>query len=119
MRPARSEGELSASAQDCQMYRCSTLPKNGVEVGEHIRRVPLLEADEFAGDLAMAVDDVRLRIHRGAVLLSDSRVILFGGGIAISQEDHALVAQEFFVCSGVFVGGDAEDNAVARLDVFL
>jgi len=46
-------------------------------------------------------------------------VIVLGGRIAVGQEDYALVAQKFFESGGVLIGSDAEDDAVARLDVFL
>src|SRR5713226_1340674 len=99
--------------------RNSSLSEKCVEVRKHVGGVPLLEADEFAGDLAVAINYVGFRVHRSAVGLGDRRVVVFGGGIAVGREDYALVAEEFFVSGGVLVSSDAENDAIARLDVFL
>jgi len=39
------------------------LPEKGIEVRQHVRRVPLLESDELAGYFAVAIDDVSLGVH--------------------------------------------------------
>src|SRR6266478_7703021 len=79
----------------------SGLSEDGIEVRQHVRRVPLLEADEFAGDLAVTVDDVRFWVHRGAVRFRYRGMIVFGGRIAISRERYTLIAQKFFIFSGI------------------
>src|SRR5712691_6641854 len=93
-----------------------SLPENCVEVREHFRRVPLLKADEFARDLAVAIDDVGFRIHRGAVGLGDRRMIISSSWITVGGKYHPLVAQKSLVSSGVLVGSNAQDHAVARCD---
>src|SRR6266581_8734921 len=97
------------AGERAKMFRfVSGLPEDGVEVRQHVRRIPLLEADEFAGDFAVAVDDVSFRVHRGAVRCRDGRMIVFGGWIAISRERYPLVAQKFFIFSGIFISSDAK-----------
>ena len=77
----------------------------------------MLEADDFAGDFAMAVDDVRFGDHGGAVGLGDGGAVFFGGGIAIGGEADVLVLEEFSVGGVVFVGRNAQDQGVTRGDV--
>ena len=73
----------------------------------------MLKADEFAGDLSVAIDDVGLGVHRGAVPLRNRRMIVPGGGIAVGQEGDALVTEEFLVSCGVLVGSHTENYAAA------
>ena len=77
----------------------------------------MLEADDFAGDFAMAVDDVRFGDHGGAVGLGDGGAVFFGGGIAIGGEADVLVLEEFSVGGVVFVGRNAQHQGVTRGDV--
>src|SRR4029077_13323281 len=98
--------------------RDSGLSEDRVEIRKHVRGVPLLEADEFAGDFAVAVDHVSFRVHGSAVLQRDRRMILFGRGVAVRWKDYRLVAEKFFISRGVLVGGDPENHPVAGLDVF-
>src|SRR5438445_266038 len=97
----------------------SALTQDGVEVRQHVRRVPLLEADEFAGDFAVAIDDVGFRVHRCAIRFRDGRMIVFGGGITIGDERYALIAQKFFILGGIFISSNSKYNSIARFDVFL
>src|SRR5947207_14198488 len=78
----------------------------------------MLEADEFAGDFAVAVNDVRLRGHGGAVPLRDRRMIVPGGRIEVGWARNALVAEEFVVGWGIFMSSRTHNHAVSRLDVF-
>src|SRR5216684_1032816 len=111
--PERSKGSASRLKPELG------LPENCVEVREHFRRIPLLKADEFARDLAVAIDDVQSEEHRGAVGLSDRRMIVLGSRVAVGRKDHALILQKSLISSGVLVGSNAQDHAVARGDVFL
>src|SRR6267154_4921238 len=97
----------------------SGLPQEGIKIRQHIRRVPLLESDEFASNLAVAVDHVSFRIHRSAVGLGDGRMIVSSEGIAIGREDYALFAEKFFISRRILVGGNSQNDAAPRLDVFL
>src|SRR5258708_32427662 len=45
--------------------------------------------------------------------------MVFGPGIPISREVHALLAEEFFEGGRVLVGGDTKNDTVARFDVLL
>src|SRR6266436_4584470 len=103
-----------------QMFKIvSDLSEDGIEIRQHVRRVPRLEADELARDLPVTVNHVCLRIHRRAVLPSNRRVIVLRRRIAVGLEDYPLLVEKFFIGRGVLVGGNAENNAVPRLDVFL
>jgi len=95
------------------------LGEKGVEVGAHFGGVPLLEADDFAGDFAVAVDYVGFGEKRGAVGEGDGGDAFLGGGVTIGGKGYALVDEEFGEGEGVFVSGDAEDEGIARLNVFL
>src|SRR5258708_34056557 len=97
----------------------SVLGEEGVEVRAHIGRVPFLAADDFAGDLAVAVDDVGFRDHGGAVGKGDGGGMFLGSGIAIGGEGNALVDQEFGEGVRVLVGGHAENHGVTGFDVLL
>ena len=80
-----------------------------VEVGEHFRRIPLLVADDFAGDFAVAVDDVSgFGDHHGTVGFGNGGSIFFCGGIAIGGVVDRVIKQKFFVGGVVFVSGDAD-----------
>src|SRR5260370_28100063 len=46
-------------------------------------------------------------------------MIIFCEWISVSRKDYTLVAQEFFISCGIFVGGHPQNDAVPRLDVFL
>src|ERR1700722_1131196 len=90
-----------------------------VEVGEHFGGIPLLVADDFAGDFAVAVDDVGLGNHRGAVGFGDAGAVFFRGGIAIGGVVDSVFEQEFFVGGVIFVGGYTQHDRVVRGDVLL
>src|SRR5882757_3306827 len=93
------------------------LGEEGVEVGAHIGGVPFLGADDFAGDLAVAVDDICFRNHGRPVGESDRGATVFGAGITVIGEGYGLVDDELGEGVGIFVGSYAEDEAVAGLDV--
>jgi hypothetical protein len=95
------------------------LGEKGVEVGAHVGGVPLLEADDFAGDFAVAVDYVGFGEKRGAVGEGDGGGPFLGGRVTIGGEGYALVNEEFGEGEGVFVSGDAEDEGIAGLNIFL
>jgi hypothetical protein len=97
----------------------SGLAEEGVEVGEHGGGVPLLEADELAGDFSATVDDVGFGDYRGAVGEGDGGAVVLGGGVAIGGKNHVFIAQKFLVNVGVLVGGDAKHHAIAWLDIFV
>ena len=90
------------------------LAEDGVEVGGHFGRVPILGADDFAGDLAVAIDDVGFRVHHGAVI--ESR---FLGRVAGGWVVNAVILEEFAVGGLVFIDADAENNAITRGDALL
>ena len=93
--------------------------EEGVEIGEHVGGVPLLGADDFAGDAAVAVDDVGFGDHDRAVGYGDGRAIVLSGGIAVGGEDDGLIGEELLIRRGVLVRSDAQDDSVARGDVLL
>src|SRR5260370_32900957 len=97
----------------------SGLPQDGVEIRQHLRRIPLLEPNEFASDLAVAVDHISFRIHRSAIGLGDGRMIVSSERITIGLEDYALFAEEFFISRRILVGGNPQNDAAPRLDVLL
>jgi hypothetical protein len=79
----------------------------------------LLEADEFAGDFAVAIDDVGFRDHGGAVGHGNGGAIILGGGVAVGREGDPLVAEEFLEGRRICVSGNTKDDTVARFDVVL
>src|SRR3989475_13212062 len=83
--------------------RRSLAAGQGLEVGEEFGTVPVLRANDFAGDTAIATDDVGFRVHRGAVLQGD----LFRG-IAVGREVDPLRPEESVVGGGVIVHADAQ-----------
>src|SRR5258708_18999563 len=105
--------------QVVSLGRNSSLPENRIEIRQHVRRIPLLEANKFAGNLAVSVDHVGFRIHRGAIGLSDRRVIVFGERITIGWEDYTLFAEKFFISRRILIGGNSQNDAAPRLDMFL
>ena len=74
----------------------------------------MLGADDFAGDFAVAVDDVGFG-DRGAVVVLD----FSHSGIGYGYETDLLVQEELFVGGMVVVDAYAQDHAVARGDVLL
>ena len=95
------------------------LGEEGVEVGAHIGGVPFLGADDFAGDLAMAVHDVGLGNHGGTIREGDWGAAILSAGITVIGEGYGLVDDELGEGVGILVGGYAEDETVAGLDVFV
>jgi hypothetical protein len=73
----------------------------------------LLGADDFAGDFAVAVDDVGFGDHGGAVVVFD----LLHRGVGVGYETYLLIEEELFVGGMVVVDAYAQDHAVARSDV--
>jgi hypothetical protein len=67
----------------------------------------LLEAYDFAGDFAVAVDDVGFWDHGGAVGLGDGGDIVFGGWVAVGEVGDRLGVEELFEWGVRFVGGYA------------
>jgi hypothetical protein len=95
------------------------LSEEGVEVGAHIGGVPLLGADDFAGDFAVAVDDVGFGDHGSAVGEGDGGATVLSAGIAVVGERYALVDDELGEGEGVLVGGYPEDETIAGLNVLV
>src|ERR1700676_320094 len=75
-----------------------SLAQYSVEVLQHFRAVPLLLADEFARDFAVAINDVRFWINRGTVI---GRGFLCG--VSIGRKNHGLILQEFLIRGAIFV----------------
>lgn len=73
----------------------------------------MLGADDFAGDFAVAVDDVGFGDHGGAVVVFD----FLHGGVGVGEEADLLVLQEFLVGREIVVDAYAQDHGVARGDV--
>src|SRR5258708_36856631 len=88
----------------------SGLAEEGVEVRQHFGGVPLLVADDFAGDFAVPVDDVGFGDHGGPVGLGDGGAVVFGGGGAGGGGAGGLGLEEFSVGGGGFGGGNAPDQ---------
>src|SRR6267142_320071 len=95
------------------------LGEEGVEVGAHIGGVPLLRADDFAGDLAMAVHDVGFGNHGGTIGEGDRGAAILSAGITVIGEGYGLVDDELGEGVGVFIGSYAEDKAITGLDVLV
>src|SRR5262250_448201 len=88
--------------------------QQGVEIGGHIGAGPVLGADDLAIDASVAVDDVRVGIHRRAVGQRD-----FPGCVAISRKGEIVSLAKIFVGGFIVVDADAEDGAAHRLDTTL
>ena len=73
----------------------------------------MLGADDFAGDFAVAVDDVGFGDHGGAVVVFD----FFHCGVREGYETYLLIQEELFVGGMVVVDAYAQDHAIARGDV--
>jgi hypothetical protein len=125
---ASSTSHVAASGWGCAFTMnkpCLTvlgvlgLAEEGVEVGEHGGGVPLLEADEFAGDFAVAIDDVGFRDHGRAVGHGDRGAIILGSGVAVGRESDSLVVEEFLEGRRICICGNTKDDTVARFDVLL
>jgi len=72
-----------------------------------------LGADDFAGNFAVAVDDVSFGDHGGAVVVLD----FLHCGIGVGYETYLLIQEELFVGGMVVVDAYAQDHPVARGDV--
>jgi hypothetical protein len=97
----------------------SAFTQDGIKVRQHFRRVPFLHSDDLPRNLPLTVDDVGFRDHDRAIRLSDGRMIVFGGWIAVRRKDYPVFAQKVFVNIRVLICSDAQNNAVARSNVFL
>src|SRR5580693_10729525 len=105
---------MTSDGQECLSH--SALAQDGIEVRQHFRRIPFLETDDLAGNFSLAIDDVRLRVHQGAVSSGDGRMVVFCCGVAVSGENYAVIAEKLFVKRRILIRRDAENNAVARID---
>src|SRR5215472_8803439 len=95
--------------------RIGLLPcKNGIEIGKHSRRRPVLWADDFAVDTAVAIDHIRLGNHHSAVAQGDMT-----RGIAKGREVHVVRSQEIFVSALIFVDADAKNRTAVRRKALL
>jgi hypothetical protein len=92
------------------------LGEEGIEVGQHFGASPVLGADDFAFEKALAIDDVALRVHGGAVGTGDSVV-----GIEVGRKIDIVRLQEILIGGLVFAfaGIDTENGATARSDASL
>jgi hypothetical protein len=80
----------------------------------HLRAGPILRADQLADDAALAVDDVSVWVHRGAVGGGD-----FFGDVAEIRVVHAVLGEELLVEFLRVVNADADHGAAQRLDALL
>lgn len=94
--------------------QASGLAQDGVEVGQHFGRVPILGANDLAQDFAVTVDDVGFGIHDRAVV--DGGPF---GGVTRGREVDAVLLEESAVGGFVFIDTDAEDDSIARGDALL
>jgi len=85
-----------------------------LEVGHHFGRGPVLGADDFAVEFAVAGNDVGFGDHYGAVFDGGFLGRLAGVGIV-----DVVGEEELVVGGSVFVLGDAEDGAAERGDFIL
>lgn len=88
--------------------------QEGIEVLRHFRAGPVLAANDFAVDVARAVDDVGVGEHRGAIIGGD-----LARGVARSGEAHVVSLQEIVIGGLVVVDADAKDRAAKRRDLLL
>lgn len=72
---------------------------------------PILGADDFAFDAALAIDEISFGEAGSAVVCGDGF-----GIVAESGEGDAVVFEEGLVGLGIVVNGDAEDYAALRRD---
>lgn len=93
--------------------------EEGIEIGEHLRRIPLLEADELASNFAVAINDKGFGIRGRAIVERNGRNGAVSGGIAVGGINHVFGAQEAFIGGSVLIGADAEDKSIAARYVFL
>src|SRR5260370_31044308 len=78
--------------------------EKGVEGGSELGTRPILLADDFAGDAAVAGDEIDLREHRGAVILGNVAYSGIGGaGIAIGGDVGVEFGQKLLICGGIIV----------------
>src|SRR5271155_5121679 len=87
---------------------------DGFEVGHHIGAGPILGADDFAVDAAVAIDDVGFRVHGGAVVEGDLL-----GGVTEGGEGEGGGFEEVVVGGGVVVHADADDGGAEWGDALL
>src|SRR5208282_3937292 len=87
---------------------------DGIEVGRHFRAGPILGADDFAVDAALAVDHVGFWVHGGAVVDGDLL-----GGVAESGKGEGVGFEEGIVGGGVVVHADADDGGAEGGDALL
>lgn len=92
----------------------SVLGQEGVKVGGHFRRVPVLRPDNLADNFPLAVNHVRFWIHRCAVILGNGRaMIVVCARVAIRGEIHSMIANEVFVFRLILIGSNTKDHTVS------
>jgi len=89
--------------------------KECVEVRSQVGAGPVLRANDFAVEAAVAANDVGFGIHGGAVVLGE----LSYSGVTMGGEGDAIVLQELFVRGWVFVHAHADDSAAQGRDAAL
>ena len=97
------------------MTRWRLLPaEERVEVGGYVRAGPILRTNDFAVDAAVAVDDVGVGKHGGAILEWN-----IARRITESGKTQVVSHAEFLVSIFVLINRDAENGAATRLDLTL
>src|SRR5690242_18851572 len=80
--------------------------EEGVEGGGEFGAGPILLADDFAGDAAVAADEIGFGNHHGAVIGADFPVV-----VAVGGEIDLMFGQEFLIRGGVVVPTDANHRS--------
>src|SRR5579872_1229968 len=112
--PAKAAGGApaeTAKAKTKAKAEGLALEEEGLDVDGDVAGGPVLGADDFAFDAALAVDEIGFGEAGSAVIGCDGF-----GVVAESGEDDAIIFEEGLVGLRVIVDGDAENDAAFGSD---
>src|ERR1700733_9914241 len=101
----------TAKAKTKAKAEALALEEEGLDVDGDVPGGPVLGADDFAFDAALAIDEIGFGEAGSAVIGCDCFGIVAEGG-----EDDAIIFEEGLVGLRVIVDGDAENDAAFRSD---
>ena len=79
--------------------------KEGVEGGGEFRARPILLANDFAGDAAVAADQIGFGNHHRAIVGANFSVV-----VAIGGKVDAVFLKEFLIGGGIVIPANAQNR---------
>src|SRR5215468_9792579 len=95
------------------------LRQEGIEIRNHLWRVPPLLANNFPSNFPASVDDIGFRIDRSAIIQRNLRRSSLYGRISPGRKRDSVLDQEFLVRIGVLVHITTQNQPTLRLDMTL